>query len=790
MTLPNPSTDRVLNIYLALTQYPILATRIREKMRAAMFMRGIIMPDAFENEVRRKAVESQMREGLHDPFGEESFEVWELRRQRIREALTDFYFAYNLPYDEFEALVRQTVGEHGEVPNMVTFNPELAPQEMLFEQAEMIERMPVEKRNHLEARLQEIKVVLIRTMISDQLAYLKIARRWFTVEDLKEIRRSKIGYGKIGGKAAGMMLAYRILSEVASPNVKATIRLPKSYFLASDVFYTFLSANGLIHWADQKYKPEAQIRAEYSTIQEEFVQGKFPRDILERLRIVVDEFKGQPFIVRSSSLLEDNFGTSFAGKYDSFFCPNQGSPEKNLADITNAIARIYASALNPNALLYRNHKGLTDYDERVAVLIQPVEGEQYGHYFLPHGAGVAFSRNLYRWSPQIKREDGFLRLVWGLGTRAVDTLGNDHPRLVALSHPLLHPAASTKLIRRYSQQFVDLIDLDTNQLTTLPVEKVLNPHYPALRYIAQVDEGDYLTAIRTSTADVSQMVITFDELLRRTPFAKTMREMLVRLEEYYGSPVDTEFTVEITDPLTVHPGVMITLLQCRPQSHIESEESASLPSDLDEEKIIFATRRMVPHGEVKDIRYVLFVTHEGYFSLPTQADRTRLERTIGQLNTALKEQVFICLGPGRWGTSTPDLGVHVAYGDIYNTRALVELSGQEVGTSPEPSFGTHFFQDMMEAQIYPLAINLDDKDVIFNRDFFYATPNHLKEWCSATDEKLLNTLRLVDVQDFAPGQRLHLIMDDDEGRAVCFLEAGDLEEPDEPGSLSKKSFGI
>ena len=771
MTLVNPSSDHVLNIYLALTQYPILASRIREKMRLALFSRGIILPEAFEVEVRKKSIESQIREGLHNPFAEESFEIWELRRERIRDALTDFYFAYNLPYEEFENLVRKTIGERGEVPNVVTFNPELAPQEMLFEQAEMIERLPVEKRKHLEARLQEIKVVLIRTMISDQLAYLKIARRWFTVQDLKDIRNHKIGYGKIGGKAAGMMLAYRILQDMAPPQVKEAIHLPTSYFLASDVFYTFMSVNGLIHWSDQKYKPEAQIRAEYPTIVEEFAQGRFPEDIFERLRVVVSEFQGRPFIVRSSSLLEDNFGTSFAGKYDSFFCPNQGTMKENLHTVTRAIARIYASVLNPDAILYRHHKGLEDYDERVAVLIQPVQGEQYDRYFMPHAAGVAFSRNLYRWSPQIRREDGFLRLVWGLGTRAVDTVGNDHPRLVALSHPLLHPAAATKMIRRYSQQFVDLIDLDTNKLVSLPVREVLNPRHPVMRYVAQLDEGDYLSSIRTSTADVEQMVITFDELLRRTPFAKTMREMLSLLEQYYGSPVDTEFTVEVTDPLTIQPGISISLLQCRPQSHIESDaEDTSLPADLSDERILFSTSRMVPHGAVRNIRYVLYVTPDGYFNLPSQADRIRLERTIGQLNAALKGQVFICIGPGRWGTSTPDLGVHVAYGDIYNTRALIELGGQEVGTSPEPSFGTHFFQDLMEAQIYPLAINLDDPDVVFNREFFNDTPNHLAEWCPAVDEILLKTLRLVDVQDYAPKQLLSLVMDDDEGRAVGFLE--------------------
>ncbi|PKN90630.1 MAG: hypothetical protein CVU44_23040 [Chloroflexi bacterium HGW-Chloroflexi-6] len=770
MTLPHPSADRVLNIYLALTQYPILSGKIRARMRAELFSRGIIMPDAFESEVRDRAIKSQLREGLHDPYSEESFEIWELRMERLRETLTDYYFAYNLPYRDFEAIVRDTVGERGETPSFITFNPELAPQDMLFEQAELIESLPADKRKPLEARLKEIKVVLIRTIISDQLAYIKIARKWFTIADLKDIRSRKIGYGKIGGKSAGMMLAHRILHEAAPLEVREAFRIPVSYFLASDVFYTFLSKNGLIHWSDQKYKSEEQIREDYPLLVEEFVRGKFPRDILDRFGRIIEEADGRPLIVRSSSQLEDNFGTSFAGKYDSYFCPNQGTLDENLEALTKAIARVYASGLNPNALSYRNHKGLLDYDERIAVLIQFVEGEQYGRYFFPHGAGVAFSRNLYRWSPQIKRDDGFLRLVWGMGTRAVDTVANDHPRLVALSHPLLHPAAATKMIRRYSQQFVDVVDLEENSFKTLPVSALIDRRYPILRYIGQLDEGDYLSPIRSSSVDPEQVVITFDELLRRTPFANTMRSALKLLEEHYHGPVDTEFTLQILEPLSLQPQVKITLLQCRPQSAIEEEE-AHIPEELPEASIIFSTRRMVPRGAVAGIRYVLFVPAEGYFSLTSPVERVRLERAIGELNKSLKDETFICVGPGRWGTSTPDLGVHITYGDIYNTRALVEISGQGIGSSPEPSFGTHFFQDLMEARIYPLAVFLDDKDAVFNRKFFYDTPSRLADWIETADEALAKCLRLIAVHDFHAGCHLNLVMDDDEGRAVGYLES-------------------
>lgn len=770
MTLPSPpSSDRVLNIYLALNEYPILSARIRARMRRELFARGILQPEAFEAEVREKALASQQREGLHDPYAEESAEVWELRLARVRDTLTDFFFAHNLPYEDFQALVREVLSERGsETPDFVWFNPELAPQDMLFEQAGLIEHMPPAERERYEARLQEIKVVLIRTMVSDHLAYLKIARQWFTVDDLREIRRRKIGGGKIGGKSAGMLLAARILQEVAPPEVRAVLSTPVSYYLGSDVFYNFMSYNGLMHWNDQKYKPEHQIRADYPLVQAEFSKGQFPPEIIARLREVLAEAGRQPLIVRSSSLLEDSFGTSFAGKYESIFCPNQGTPEQNLTALTQAITRVYASSVNPDVLLYRHHKGLADYDERIAILIQFVQGERFGRYYLPQGAGVAFSRNLYRWSPQIRREDGFLRLVWGLGTRAVDQTGDDHPRLVALSHPLLHPAASVRAIRGYSQKFVDVIDLEENRFVSLPVEQVLSARYPALRYVAQVYQDGYLGSLRTNVFEPRDLVITFHDLLARTDFAAHMRQILSLLERHYQSPVDTEFTLALDDPQAARPQVRITLLQCRPQSQIRESAEARLPLNIRDEDIILSTRRMVPQGLVRGIRYVLFVPPEGYFALREPSERHRLERAIGQLNAALKGQVFIAVGPGRWGTSSPDLGVNIRYGDIYNTRALIELSGSGIGSSPEPSFGTHFFQDLMEAQIYPLAIDLDDEDTIFRRAFFYDTPNRLAEWiapglCPA------DALRLIAVEDYRPGNSLTLIMDDEQGRAVGFL---------------------
>lgn len=770
MTLPPASTDRTLHIYLSLAQYPILSSQIRARMRRELFGRGIITRQAFEAEARDKAIHSQTLEGLHDPYMEEPVDIWEFRLARLRDHLTDFYFAYNLPYDLFEDLIRETLAERGAGEIQISFNPELAPQNMLFEQALAIEKMPAGQRIQQQARLREIIVVLIRTMISDQLAYVKIAKEWFTISDLTEIRTHKIGMGKIGGKSAGMLLAARILMETADEEIRSCIKLPESYFIGADLTYTFMALNGLMHWADQKYKLEDQIRSDYPKIKQEFLQGEFPPDILEKFRELLDGIGKQPLIVRSSSLLEDNFGTSFAGKYESHFCPNQGNAEQNLQDFCRAIIHIYSSILNPDALLYRRARGLQDYDERMAVLIQIVQGEPQGRYFLPHASGVGFSRNLYRWSPQIRREDGFVRLVWGLGTRAVDRVDNDYPRLVALSHPLLWPESSTKAIRRYSQQFVDLIDLLENKFKTVPFKEVLNSRYPVLRYIFQVDQGGYLAPIRILLSEVNKdnLVLTFEELLRRTPFARRMSAMLKLLEKHYHSPVDTEFTLEILEPESPAPEVRISLLQCRPQSHPEESDSR-LPQDLNEGDIIFATPRMAPEGRINGIRYVVFIPPEEFYALPSLASRANLGRYVSILNGKLGSESFICVGPGRWGTNNPDLGVRVTYSDIYHTRALVELTGKNIGGAPEASFGTHFFQDLVESNIFPLAIYLEDEGAVFNHEFFYQTPNSLDEFMSV-DGDCGMCLRLIRVSDFRPAHHLELVMDAETGRSVAFLE--------------------
>jgi hypothetical protein len=214
--------------------------------------------------------------------------------------------------------------------------------------------------------------------------------------------------------------------------------------------------------------------------------------------------------------------------------------------------------------------------------------------------------------------------------------------------------------------------------------------------------------------------------------------------------------------------VQIGLLQCRPQSYLKSTPPVHIPDNIPEENIIFSTTYMVPQGYLRDIHYVLFVKPEKYLGLETPALRGQVSQAIARLNNLLEEKAFICVGPGRWGSTNLDLGVYVSYADIHKAAALVEVSGDEVGTAPEASLGTHFFQDLMEAQIYPLALTLNDENTLFNREFFYKTPSSLDQFLSL-DPLIADCINLIDVSSFRPDAHLELIMDDEKGQALAFL---------------------
>jgi hypothetical protein len=761
-----------MQVYLELAQYPILSDKIRERMRERLFSQGVIGREQFEREVQEKAIVSQKREGLTDPYSQEPDAAWRKRLERVRDNLTDAYFAHNFPHGVFEEIVQSVLREGAPYQDIVlTFNPELAPLQVLFAQAEKYESLPPEEQDQVQHHVRELMVVLIKDMVSDQLAFVSRAKRFLTLTDLKEIYRRRIGRGKIGGKAAGMLLAWRALQQPDpddNMDIASNIVIPDSYFIGADVYYDFKALNNLVPYMNQKYRSQEEIQQDYPGIREAHLAGRFPEEILQGLKALLQEVGSSPLIVRSSSLLEDSLGASFAGKYDSVFCPNQDQPEQNLKALVQAICLVYASVLSPEALAYRSQQGLTDYDERMGVLIQTVQGSTCGDYFFPTLAGVAFGRNPFRWTQRIRREDGLVRLVWGLGTRAVDRVPNDHPRMIALSHPGLRPEKQAKDIYKYSQHLVDLLDLKENLFKTIPVAEVLTDDYPFAVELASVRQEDGVFPLHALSAgfEPKDAILTFDNLLSRTGLVPLLSAILKKLERQLQYPVDVEFTADILPDSK--PGVLIHLLQCRPLSSQDWGQVPSVPLGIPAQDQLFSCARLVPHGHVSGVRFVVYIDPDAYASIPDYPTRFEVARLVGRLNKRLDGQRFILMGPGRWGSTDASLGVKATYAEIYNAKVLVEIAADQGGYAPEASYGTHFFQDLVEAGIYPLAVYPSDSGTFINWDFFRNSPNVL-ETLLPSDARFANYVKVIDLPAVSGGRLAEILMNAEEERALAFL---------------------
>ena len=769
MTLDLTSLPKIVRLQLRIRQYPILGKEIRNKMLEEIFRRGIITNEQMGNEIRQRSIESQELDGQNKSLTKEPAEIWKIRTSHVRDYLTEFYFAYNLPMYLFDnivnTLVKNRSGEKRTISD-ITYNPEMAPLDLLMNHGRQIESLNHEERKVYSHHLQEIIVVAIKTIVSDRLEFVGTARQWFSIQDLFDILDRRYGTGKIGGKAAGIELAKKMIQ--SDKKLASEITTPESYFVATDVFDQFKDANKLTWVMNQKYRPVDEIKELYPKIRNDFNDGNLPTEITHELDTLLNKHKGQPLIVRSSSLLEDSYGTSFAGKYDSYFCANQASRLENLDSLSKAISKIYASVYSPDALLYRKKMGLLDYDERMAILIQVVEGDRHDDWYYPPIAGVAFSKNQYRWTPRINTEEGLVRMVCGLGTRAVDQT-SDYTRMVALSHPRIRPESGSQSIQHYSQKNIDIINLKSNRFESQPITKILNGKLKWLRFVAAQVKSGYLSKLITikPNIDPSTLVLTFDQLLEQTNFVSQLKRMLRIISGHYQTAVDIEFTAKINYKQK-KPKVSICLVQCRPQSLRSEHLPTKIPQDIDQSAIIFRTRGIVQDAQVDRIKFVVLVPLESYDSIKDPADKTNIARVIGRLNQVLQGEQFVLIGPYRWGSNNPDLGVKVTYADVHNTRMLVELVPDSESKSSEPSYGTHFFQDLVEANIYPLAISLKQDKGYFRESIFRNAPNLLGN-LSPQDASFDDLVKVYDIQEMTRGKTMSVIMVSDTEESIGFI---------------------
>jgi hypothetical protein len=615
-----------------------------------------------------------------------------------------------------------------------------------------------------------VLATLIRRFFSEQLEFINIAKNYAEVSDFFDLVNHVIfmpdSYGKLGGKSAGLFLAAQVLKRCCKDKkLLSDFKVPKTWYITSDAILTFSNLNNFEEVIEQKYKEIYQVRIEYPNIVQTFKNASFPPEIIQGLSMALDDFKDSPLVVRSSSLLEDRMGSAFSGKYKSLFLANQGTKEARLDALLDAVAEVYASVFGPDPIEYRAERGLLDFHEEMGIMIQEVVGTRVGKYYLPAYAGVAFSKNEFRWSPRIKREDGLVRLVPGLGTRAVDRLSDDYPVLVSPGQPGLRVNVTPDEISRYSPHKTDVINLDDNSFETIDVLELLREmgsDYPAFDQVFSIIKDHHIQAATGIGFDFNpkDLVVTFDGLFTNTPFLGRMQMILKTLEDKLGTPVDIEFASDGRD---------FYLLQCRPQSQTDENKAVPIPRDIAQERIIFSANKFVSNGRVPDITHIVYVDPQRYSELQDRATMLAVGRAISKLNKLLPKRQFILIGPGRWGSRGDiKLGVNVTYSDINNTAVLIEVARKSGNYVPDLSFGTHFFQDLVEASIRYLPLYPDDPGIIFNENFLKLSPNLLPEILNEFTY-LCDTIHLIDIPAVTDGRVLQILMNADLSEAVGIL---------------------
>ena len=556
--------------------------------------------------------------------------------------------------------------------------------------------------NTTQTERKAIQRRILEVMISREPRILSMTERFLDLRTLLAIRNRMIGTGSVGGKATGMLLARRILESDSQQGWRGFLEPHDSFHVGSDVYYAYLVSNGL--WPTlMRQRTETHYFSEASNLRAGILKGRFPEAIRAELARLLDHFGQYPVVVRSSSLLEDGFGNAFAGKYESIFCVNQGDPETRLEELEQAMRAVYASSMSDEALHYRRQRQLDRMEEPMALLIQRVNGRYHGSCYLPDAAGVAVSRNIFAWSRNMDPAAGMIRMVMGLGTRAVDRIENDHARVFALDNPNLHPFHNAGESHQYSQHLVDLLNISENSLQSLSLLRLAGEceSFPFSR-LAELD-----TAANRRARELGQPAQvwrpTFKPLLSRGNFLPSMRALLKALEAAYQHPVELEFTLHLKDD----DQCSVNLVQCRPLATIGDAPDQPIPASIEQSRLLFSSvGNFMGTSLATRVHRLIRIDGPAYSKLSGH-DKRRVAEMVGALNRRFEDAETcptVLIGPGRWGTRNPQLGVPVGFADINRVTLLVEVADMGAGLIPDLSFGSHFFQDLVETRIGYLAL--------------------------------------------------------------------------------------
>jgi hypothetical protein len=336
--------------------------------------------------------------------------------------------------------------------------------------------------------------------------------------------------------------------------------------------------------------------------------------------------------------------------------------------------------------------------------------------------------------------------------------------LVALEQPTLKAVQRPDEVYRYSQGEVDVVDLRESQFESLKLNDFLHRtgrDLPLLHQVFSIYRDRQILPLvgLMPQLDPEEMVVTFDGLLNSS-FPRELKSMLDVLQDGLGEPVDVEFA---------HDGTSLFMLQCRALSQGSSYRRVPIPSEVLDSDKLFSATKFVQTGQFRDLEYLVLVDPRDYEKLPSRERILAVARTVGKLNRKLPQRRFALMGPGRWGSRGDiRLGVPVSYADICYTALLIEIARQKGSYVPDVSFGTHFFNDLVEAGIGYLPLYPDEENSLWNDDFLTGSDNALADLVP-DEADMADVVRVIDVPTVTGGRLAHIIMDGETDRALCFL---------------------
>ncbi len=423
--------------------------------------------------------------------------------------------------------------------------------------------------------------------------------------------------------------------------------------------------------------------------------------------------------------------------------------------------------MSEEALSYRSNRGLLAGDEQMALLIQRVSGGMYGDLFYPKVAGVGLSYNPYVWNREIDPEAGALRLVFGLGTRAVDRSDDDYTRVIALNAPERRVESKFDSERRYNQRRVDTIDLGANKFASHSFAEVVSmAEEHSMEMFATRDVELERHAAETGRDHAPSWILTFDRLIQETGFIEMMNTILATLQGAYEYPVETEFTTNFTD----RGDYKVNIVQCRPFQVKGGGEISQPPSVPEENLVLVAHGAVIGQSRLDTIDTIITVIPSLYSQL-TQRERHEIARFIGRINEHEEikaRKAVMLLGPGRWGTSTPSLGVPVSFSEIRSISVLCEIVAMGEGIVPDVSLGTHFFHELVEQEILYLALFPNKVENRVNESLLESAPS--RTTVLFPDESLTDVVRIINIEELPGSPKLVINANSLEQRVVCYLE--------------------